>query len=166
MIYGLSTGTLDDQIASAIEGGTPLVCKRLEALRELQDRGLRTYGMLCPILPQADAEEYAGRVAASLRVDRCEHVWAEVLNVRGRSMARTYGALRQAGHDAQAGWLEQVANNGRLWEEYARRTFLALSKVVPPHKLRFLQYVKRGTLEWWRAHESLGAVLLGKVAEG
>lgn len=165
MIYGLSTGTLDDEIARAIENGTPPVSKRLEALKELQDRRLRTYGMLCPILPQANPEEYARRVAASLRVDQCEHVWAEVLNVRGSSMARTYAALRQAGFDGQAALLQQVANDGRLWEEYARQTFLALSKVVPPHKLRFLQYVKRSTVEWWRAHESSGAVLLGKAAE-
>jgi DNA repair photolyase len=77
MIYGLSTGTLDDRVARAIEQGTPSVTKRLQALHALQDRGLRTFGMLCPILPQANVDEFASRAAEAIRCGQCEHVWAE-----------------------------------------------------------------------------------------
>ena len=164
MIYGLSTGTLDDGVAMAIEVGAPLVSRRLKVLQELQDRGLRTFGMACPILPQADATDHAARLAQAIRADRCEHVWAEAVNVRGDSLVRTCSALRKAGYDEQAGLLEQVSGNRSLWEDYARKTFLALKDVVPAVKLRFLQYVKKGTVAWWREHEGQGAVLLGKAA--
>ena len=54
LIFGFSTGTLDDRVAKAIETGTPLVSKRLQSLHWLQDRGFRTFGMICPSLPQDD----------------------------------------------------------------------------------------------------------------
>lgn len=48
VIFGLSTGTLDDRLAAAIELGAPLVSKRIQALHWLQDNGYRTFAMLCP----------------------------------------------------------------------------------------------------------------------
>ena len=52
----------------------------------LQDHGFRTFGMLCPILPCDDVDDVVGRLAAMVRVERCEEVWAEVINLRGDSM--------------------------------------------------------------------------------
>jgi hypothetical protein len=60
--------------------------------------------------------------------------------------------------------LEHVSKDPAAWEEYARATFLALSKVVPPDKLRFLQYVQEGQSAWWKKQAHNGAVLLGKHA--
>jgi DNA repair photolyase len=165
MIYGLSTGTLDNGIAKAIEIGTPLVSKRLQALHELQDRGLRTYGMACPILPQCDPRAYAEQMGAALRIDRCEHIWAEILNVRDDSMTQTCDALQKAGYEEQAESLRKVSEDSDLREEYARNTFLALADVIPAEKLRFLQYVNNSTLNWWQQHEHQGAVLLGTTAD-
>ncbi len=164
MIYGFSTGTLDDGVAKAIEVGTPLVSKRLKALRELQDRGLRTYGMACPILPRSDMEGYAEQMAQALRVDHCEHIWVEVMNVRGPSLTNTAGALRGAGYPDLAEQLEHVSGDKPAWEDYSRQTFLAFTKVIPANKLRFLQYITKQSRDWWRQHEHLGAVLLGKAA--
>jgi DNA repair photolyase len=48
MIYGVSTGTLDDRLAASIEDGTPLVSKRIASLHWLQNHGYRTFGMICP----------------------------------------------------------------------------------------------------------------------
>src|SRR4051812_36658543 len=45
MIYGVSTGTLDDDLARVFEKGTPLVSKRIQSLHWLQDNGFRTFGM-------------------------------------------------------------------------------------------------------------------------
>ena len=165
VIYGLSTGTLDDGIARAVERSTPLVSKRIAALHELQDRGLRTFGMACPILPQVNPQAYANQVVETLRTDRCEHVWAEVLNVRGESMTKTLNALTEAGYPSEANLLNQVSSDKAVWENYARGTFQALAEVIPAEKLRFLQYVTKGTREWWQAHENQGAVLLGRAAE-
>jgi DNA repair photolyase len=52
VIFGLSMGTIDDDLARAVELTCPSPSRRCEAHRWLQDEGYRTFGMLCPILPQ------------------------------------------------------------------------------------------------------------------
>jgi len=47
IIFGLSTGTLDDKLARSFEQGTALVSQRLKILHWLQDNGFRTFGMIC-----------------------------------------------------------------------------------------------------------------------
>lgn len=165
IIYGVSTGTLDDRLAAAYEQGAPRVSKRIESLHWLQDHGCRTFGMICPSLPLADDaayREFAGNCAAALRTDRCEHVWAEVINVRGESMVKTCGALRAAGFAVEADQLERVSADKPAWEEYARQTFDAHARVYEgqPGKLRFLQYVNKASRPYWDSMQTTGAVLL------
>jgi DNA repair photolyase len=161
VIYGVSTGTLDDGLAKAFEQGTPLVSKRIASLHWLQDNGYRTFGMVCPSLPQEDYEAFANGMYKALRGERCEHYWAEVINSRGVSFDRTYAALREGSFNHEAQMFKRVSMDRVHWEMYARRTFLAHAAVLSPGKLRFLQYVTPDTKPWWKDHEPLGAVLLG-----
>jgi len=167
LILGFSTGTLDDRMAAVIEKGAGLVSKRIEALHWLQDNGFRTFGMLCPSLPQDDYAQFSRELCDAIRVDRCEHVWAEVINVRGESFVKTLAALSQSGFHAEAERLSAVCGpkSAQRWENYARATFLAHTANVPAEKLRFLQYVKRKTADWWTTQAPAGAVLLGKAAQ-
>ncbi|MDF1862654.1 MAG: hypothetical protein P1U87_20725 [Verrucomicrobiales bacterium] len=169
LILGFSTGTLDDNVASAIEMGTARVSKRLESLHWLQDEGYRTFGMICPSLPQVDGdyESFSRKICEAIRVDRCEHVWAEVINLRGRSLVRTLGALHTAELEDEALALSAVMGQGKktAWEEYSRATFLAHAMHVPAEKLRYLQYIDGSTADWWADHREHGAILLGKAAE-
>ena len=168
IIFGFSTGTFDDRLAAAFESGTARVSKRLEALHWLQDEGFRTFGMVCPSLPQEDYQAFAEEAIRSLRPERMEHVWAEVINVRGESFDRTRQALIQGGFSDHADRLAEVSLGTQskvAWEHYARATFEAHSKHLPPGKLRFLQYVNPGNLDWWRDQRPRGAVLLGTSAK-
>lgn len=169
MIFGVSTGTLDDAIASAFEQDTPKVSARLKSLHWLQDHGFRTFGMICPSLPQADADRYTRfsmEAMEAIRVEKCEHVWAEVINVRGESMTATCDALRQAGFCEQAHWLERVSTSPAKWEEYNRTTFhahaaaLAHRGIPPGSKLRYLTYTRKDTQAYWEECRASGAVLL------
>jgi len=160
IIFGVSTGTLDDGIAKAIEVGTPLVSKRIASLHWLQDNGYRTFGMICPSLPQDDYGQFARNMAEALRYDRCEHVWAEVINARGESFTRTKASLAKSGYNREAAAFAEVSSNPEAWERYARATFTAHAAVCPPEKLRFLQYVNAGNRDWWHARQAQGAVLL------
>lgn len=164
MIYGVSTGTLDDGLASAFESGTPRVSKRIESLHWLQDRGFRTYGMICPSLPLPGNryEDFAQDLHRAIRSDRCEHVWAEVINVRGESMTRTLAALRAGGYREHADVFAWTFAERSRWEAYARATFEAHAHACAgaPGKLRFLQYVTAGSRDWWREREKDGAILL------
>jgi len=163
MIYGFSTGTLDVGMGNAIEKGTGLVSKRIEALHTLQDRGYRTYGMACPVLPQPDMKQYAVQMAQALRLDKCEDVWVEILNSRDDSMAATEKALRKGGFCSQADLFAEATRTAKDREDYARETFLAFAEVIPAKKLHFLQYVNKNTLRWWSKRKQRGAVLLGKA---
>lgn len=160
MIYGVSTGTLDDNLAKSFEVGTALVSRRLASLHWLQDHGYRTFGMICPSLPQGDYERYAREMHAAIRADRCEHVWAEVMNVRGESMTRTVDALHAARYGADAERLREVSTDQSAWETYSRATFEAHAPLYRLGQLRFLQYVTKATREWWAARSGAGAVLL------
>ena len=160
LIFGVSTGTLDDNLAQAFEIGTPLVSKRLEALRWLQDEGFRTFAMICPSLPQRDYHQFAHAMAAAIRWERCEHIWAEVLNARGESFKRTFTALKVAGFDWEANALKSVSADKAAWEQYARATFEAHASIYTPGKLRFMQYVTKATREWWTARQEHGAIIL------
>lgn len=169
VIYGVSTGTLDDKLAQSFEGGTPLVSKRVKSIHWLQDNGFRTYGMICPSLPletTADYEAFARESAEKLRADRMEHVWAEVINVRGESFVRTEEALRKASFGREADNLKAVSlgtpESKEAWEDYARKTFEAHAAMYSesPGKLRFLQYATKPTEAWWAAREADGAILL------
>ncbi len=167
LIFGFSTGTLNDNLVKAFEQGTALVSKRIESLHWLQDKGYRTFGMICPSLPQENYAHFSKEMCEELRPEKCEHVWAEVINVRGESFQRTYAALLKAGFKEDAERLKSVSDSPQAkqnWEQYARQTFEAHAKNLPPRKLRFLQYVDRTNASWWSDQRDLGAVLLGKHA--
>lgn len=169
LIFGFSTGTLNDSLARAFERGTALVSKRIEALHWLQDQGYRTFGMICPSLPQGDYPAFSKAMAEALRVNhpRMEHVWAEVLNVRGQSFVRTRDALRESGFDREARMLAAVSEDvgyKTAWEAYARATFEGHVTHIGS-KLRFLQYVDRSNIDYWQARREEGAVLLGAAAQ-
>lgn len=112
LIFGFSTGTLNDRVAKAIEMGTALVSKRIESLHWLQDHGFRTYGMICPSLPQEDYWQFSEEACEAIRVDRCEHVWAEPINVRGNSLVKTLAVLKSAGLDQEAHHLAAISGAG------------------------------------------------------
>lgn len=160
MIFGVSTGTINDRLAKAFEEGTPFVSKRIASIRALQDAGWRTFGMICPSLPSQDYKTFAEESAEAIRADLCEHVWAEVINVRGESMTRTVTALREAGFEWEAGELARVSSDKEAWEQYARETFEAHTRVISGKKLRFLQYVTNANKEYWLPRQKVGAVIL------
>ena len=170
MILGVSTGTLEDDLAKSFEKGSPLVSQRIESLHWLQDNGYRTFGMICPSLPmEGDQEVYdkfSKDICEAIRVDQCEHVWAEVLNTRKYSgqdsTTDTIQALRDAGYNAEADTVERIftVGNETAWDDYARKTFEAHTKKIPPDKLRFLQYPSKEAASWWKEREAKGAILL------
>ena len=169
IIYGVSTGTLNNDLARAFEQGTPLVSKRIESLHQLQDTGHRTFGMICPSLPMPDNrpeayEEFAREMYLAIRGDRCEHTWAEVINLRGDSMTRTVNALMEGGFSEEANALARVSTDKKAWEDYSRATFVAHAPFYAQGKLRFLQYVNNENIGFWMTKRRMGAVLLGKAA--
>lgn len=143
-VVGLSTGTLNGEWVRQIEVGTSSPTARLKATRALQDAGVPTFGMLCPVFPDvlfnADAIE---RLIDAVRPDLCEHVWAEPYNDRDNWRAVRAGySLGSAG----ANWLTSVYEDGHReqWSRYAADLYRRLLRHAKAggwtSKLRYLLY--------------------------
>jgi DNA repair photolyase len=176
VIFGLSTGTFDDEVARAIEPDAPSPSRRLEALKALQAESFRTFGMICPILPQADPGSFARRALKLLHAERCELIWAEPVNPRTKRNSRgkensfldTLSALRslvERGHaDRQlAERFEEVVSDKAAWNSYCRETFKAFAEAAPRGKLRWMQYPSTDKeIRWWLSRRKEGALVLGR----
>ena len=165
IVYGLSTGTVRPEISACIEGNASPIEERLETLNLLQEAGYRTFGMLCPILPSE--MPHLEKLVKAINPDRCEHVWAEAINVRGKSLEKTRDQLKQCGLDTDAQLLEDVMEDRDIWRGYSKDLYLMvrqeLEKRGASDKLRYLQYVIREPDDFKTFFKSQkGALLLGE----
>lgn len=142
-VVGLSTGTLDDEWARRIEVGTSSPSARLRATRALQDAGVPTFGMLCPVFPDMLTGDGLERLVDAIRPDRCEHVWAEPFNDRAN-----WRAVRAGYAEGSPGWrfLTDVYERGMRdrWSGYATELYQRLITMARAqgwaHKFRYLLY--------------------------
>ena len=99
-----------------------------------------------------------------VRPDRCEHVWVEPINPRGKAFEATTAALEEAGLDSDAVALKKVCSSTSVWKDYCKQLFECARTYIPqPGKLRFLQYTSRGGTDfdaWFRARQDQGAIVL------
>ncbi len=173
-VVGLSCGTRDDEWASLVEQGTSSPRARLAALRTLQDAGVPTFGMLCPIFPDVVSGDDLDILLGAIRPERCETVWAEPFNDRANweNVRAGYGEK-----DFGYRWLTDVyggadrAKGRALWSQYATalyRRLRAKAKVGDwMQKLAYLLYEDGITEADAPAFEGLEGVLLqSKPHEG
>jgi DNA repair photolyase len=162
-VVGLSAGTDDDQWARAVEIGTPSPSSRLRALGHLQDAGVPTYGMLCPVFPGMLEGDRLERLVDRVHPSVVEHVWAEPFN------DRTNWRAVQAGYEpSSAGyrWLTEVYSEGdkAKWSAYATELYARLRAKAEHEgwleKLRYLLYEGDITAEDAPVFADLKGVLL------
>ncbi len=142
-VVGLSIGTLDHAWAAKVEGGTSLPSARVRALHRLQDAGVPTFGMLCPIFPQVLRSDGVERLVEAIRPEQCETVWSEPYNDRGNWRAVAAGC---ADEDARLR-VERLFHGDearRRWSTYAlglyMRVHVALGRYKAAEKHRYLLY--------------------------
>lgn len=124
-VVGLSIGTLDNEWARKVEIGTSSPSARVEALHRLQDAGVPTFGMLCPVFPDVLRADGVDRLIAAIRPDKCETVWAEAYNDRSN-----WRAVRDGYEVGTYGWefLTAVYEHGKRaqWSRYATDLYTRL----------------------------------------
>ena len=115
---GLSIGTLDDDWAKRVERLTPSPSSRITALRNLQDAGIPTFGMLCPTFPHVLESGMLDALLDQIRPEQTETVWAEPFNDR-KCWRKVRKVLEPDSFDAN--WLTAVYENRRrdLCSRYA-----------------------------------------------
>lgn len=150
IVVGLSTGTLDDRWALHIELGTSPPTDRLRATRALQDAGVPTFAMACPVFPDLLEGGEVERLVESVRPDRVETAWAEPFNDRANWQVVRNGYLHGTpGYE----FLTTVYEHGNKarWSQYATDLYLRLRTHADRHgwlpKLRYLLYEKDITAE-------------------
>jgi DNA repair photolyase len=177
-VVGLSCGTLSDTWARSVEAGTSSPRARLRALRALQDAGVPTFGMLCPVFPdllRSDGAPDIDALISAIRPDRCETVWAEPYNDR-----TNWKAVLSGYTPGSVGWtwLSDVyggTDRGRgrmLWSRYATTLYERLRRRAHAdgwlYKLRYLLYEDQITEPDAATFAGLSGVLLQSqaIAEG
>ena len=162
-VVGLSIGTLNDEWARRIEVGTSLPSARLRSLRRLQEAGIPTYGMLCPIFPDVMEEGSLELLVDATSPHQVEHIWAEPYN------DRVNWATVRGGYDVGTPgyrWFTETYENGNIakWSRYATDLYRRLRSKAEPegwlHKLRYLLYEQDILAEDAAAFRGLQGVLL------
>ena len=170
VLVGLSiTGTSDQEEAlKAIEPYASPIRERMAALREAHARGLRTYGMFCPILPGiADSPEQIDELVQLACECGAEEIFAEAMNRRGRGLILTRKALAEHGYHQQAEAIAVIRNRVR-WSRYVvgliQHVQCSVRRFHDISKLRFLLYPDGLTSEDLTrvGEDDAGVVWLGK----
>lgn len=145
-VVGLSIGTLDDEWARRVEIGTSSPTARVKALHRLQDAGVATFGMLCPIFPDALAGEGVERLVAAIRPDRCETVWSEPYNDRGNWHHVAAGYPDDTPEGKVSRFMVRSMFEGpdhrKIWSAYAVSLYERVTHALggEAHKHRYLLY--------------------------
>ncbi len=146
VLVGLSITAIPEQskVISVIEPNASCIEKRMEALRQAHNQGLRTYGMLCPLLLGiADSTAHIDEMVKYM-VDCCvKEIFAEAVNPRGRGLILTEQALDVAGYYTEAAAIKNI-HRRQNWSDYVKRLVKNVQRSVRKYydisKLRFLQY--------------------------
>lgn len=142
-VVGLSLGTLDDDFARTVEIGTSPPSARAKAYGRLRAAKIPTYGMLCPVFPDALDGDGLDRVLDVVRPQDCEHVWAEPFNDRANweHVAAGFSTSSKG-----AALLHAIYGRGetRKWSGYATDLYLRLRARATDggwlSRLRYLLY--------------------------
>jgi DNA repair photolyase len=149
VLVGLSiTAPLEkSNVISVIEPRASSIRRRMEVLREAHERGLRTYGMLCPILPGiADSFDQIEELVQFVVECNVEEIFIEPVNPRGRGLKLTQEALSGSGYDDEANAIENIRKRNS-WSRYVTglvsRVQKNIRKQYDINRLRFLLYPSR-----------------------
>jgi DNA repair photolyase len=162
-VVGLSTGTLDNAWAKSVERKTSVPTARIRALNNLQDAGVPTFGMLCPVLPHVLDGNDLERLVDGIRPELVEHCWAEPYNDRS-NWRNVSEACPAGGRDRQ--FLIDVYEKGSntTWSRYAVELYSRLRRKAEREgwmeKLRYLLYEDRIVAEDARTFCDLAGILL------
>jgi len=146
VLVGVSITASSDQdhIMSAVEPHASPISERSAVMAEAHARGLRTYAMLCPILPGiADSSEQIDHLVQMAVSLGAEEIFAEAVNARGPGLRKTQEALASHGHTAEAAAIAGIRRREE-WCKYVVSVIANLQRSVRAYssidRLRVLQY--------------------------
>lgn len=149
VLVGLSLTATPDQTRAAVvlEPNASTTEERMLAMTEAAARGLRTYGMLCPLLPGvADSPEQIDRLVRFAVDCRAEEIFAEAVNPRGPGLRLCQETLEKSGLPRVAAAVAGIRKREE-WSRYVVNLIANVQQSVRRYfdvsKLRFLLYSSR-----------------------
>jgi len=146
VLVGLSLTATPEQAraTAALEPNASTNEDRMRAMTEAAARGLRTYGMLCPLMPGiADSQEQIDCLVKFAVDCRVEEVFVEPVNPRGSGLRLCQEALAAHGCQEQATAVGHIRKRVN-WSQYVLDLLGNVQRSVRRHadiaKLRFLLY--------------------------
>lgn len=146
---GLSvTGTLtENDMVKVVEPHASPIGDRIAVLQEAQRRGLRTYAMLCPLLPSiASSPGKIDELVCLAEGWGAAEFFAEPVNPRGPGLKLTQTALENGGYPWEAISVGRIRTR-ESWSRYVVELLRNIQYSVRKHsdisKLRFLLYPKQ-----------------------
>ena len=142
VIVGLSTGNIDEDWTQTVELGTSLPSKRFKAIQNLQNAGINTFGMLCPVFPDIVKDNRVDELVEMINPENVETVWAEPYNDREN------WKVVQSGFQPNTylyNWFEdEYEKKLGIWSNYATELYVQLYEHAEKNgwiiKLKYLLY--------------------------
>jgi len=171
VLVGLSiTATPDKEtILGVIEPNASSIPARMETLKGAARRGLRTYGMFCPLLPGiADSSEQIDELIQFAVSCQAEEVFVEAVNPRGPGFRRCQEALELWGYQREAeavGRIRHKVHWSRCVADLIAKVQQSMRRFSDIGKLRYLLHPSRLTDEDRAriASDDAGVIWLGKA---
>ena len=170
VLVGLSiTATPDKgEVIEILEPNASSIPQRMATMAEAAARGLRTYGMLCPLLPGiADSPEQIDSLVRFAIDCKAEEIFVEPINPRGGGLKNCQNALELWGYAKEAKAIESIRKKQK-WSQYVLRLIRSVQRAMRKYsdidKLRFLLYPS-GLLPEHKAEilkDNAGVIWLGK----
>ena len=170
VLVGLSITATPEKadVMQVIEPNASSNRDRVLAMKEATSRGLRTYAMLCPLLPGiADSPDQIDQLVTLAVEFHAEEVFVEPVNPRGAGLRLCQEALEQAGLPAEAAAIARIRTR-KNWSRYVVDLIANVQRAMRQHsdisKLRFLLYPSRLLPEHVEAikKDDTGVIWLGK----
>ena len=146
VLVGLSlTATKDkENVISVMERNASPLSERMAVMQLAHKAGLRTYGMLCPLLPGiADSTAQVDEMVQFCLACGAEEIFAEPVNPRASGLKLTESILRKNGFKQEADAVEFIRNRDN-WSAYVVRLLQTFQTLLRHHgvidKLKFLLY--------------------------
>ena len=170
VLVGISLTATPDKsdVCAAIEPHASRISERMDAIRQAKKQGLRTYGMLCPLLPSiGNSAAQIERMVKFVVSCGAEEIFVEPVNPRGPGLKNTQEALEAGGYSKEAAAVQDIRTTLK-WSGYTRQLIADVQQSVRKHfdirKLRVLLYPSNLTPEDEKAiqRDDKGVVWLGK----
>jgi DNA repair photolyase len=159
-------------VMQVIEPNASSNAERLAVMQEAAALGLRTYGMLCPLLPGiADSPEQVDQLVRLATEFRAEQIFAEAVNPRGPGLRLCQEALEAHGFAAGAAAIANIRRR-QNWSRYVVDLVASVQQAVRRHsdiaRLHLLQYPSRLLPEHVDSikKDDAGVIWLGKDVTG